>query len=365
MECLAALGLHPGCTIEQARDRYRSLAKVLHPDKNKDPGAEARFLAIKEALLHLEEDPTLLQGSRSITALVRGSHVRMSVSVDAKQLFFGEGVSVVARRKGRCPCCKGTGSTDLSLHPCALCEGEGSISGGIMRLSGSNVCPQCAGAGVSVPAELHCVRCKGSSLLSVVDVVDLQAGPATPDGQVIVIPGKGDDGTYCGTPGDLLVKLHVESSPGLEYRNGRVVLWLDASPAQYVVGDTVSVSLLGEMLKVVVPPLTGRADVAFRGKKLLVRFNLVMPIKVDAEARNYYGRILALEQGKEFVSERNSRRGEDGWAAKPGATRDGHGADTDGVRGAKAHAGAAPRKKRSAPRGRGEGTNKKPPAAKR
>ena len=44
------LGLQKGAKEEQIKKAYRSLAKDLHPDKNKgDPNAEEKFIQVAEA----------------------------------------------------------------------------------------------------------------------------------------------------------------------------------------------------------------------------------------------------------------------------------------------------------------------------
>ena len=55
---LSILGLNPGVTIDQARERYRVLAKKYHPDKGA-PTSD-RFLELRDAMDALEGDTSLL-----------------------------------------------------------------------------------------------------------------------------------------------------------------------------------------------------------------------------------------------------------------------------------------------------------------
>ncbi len=52
-ECYRILGLHPGATERQIKSAYRKLALRYHPDRNSDPGAEAKFGEIHEAYSRL------------------------------------------------------------------------------------------------------------------------------------------------------------------------------------------------------------------------------------------------------------------------------------------------------------------------
>lgn len=294
---LATLGLHPGCSMGEAKDYYRTLAKALHPDKNKAPGAQERFLDIKAAMDELEADPSLLGGSRSVTVRTRGAHIRMAVSVTAKHLYFGEQASAIVKRDGHCITCRGTGSSDLSLHPCPMCKGAGIVAGALMRsMTGDNQCPQCSGSGILVPEKLRCHTCHGTSLSHKVAVLKLPLGPGVIDGHVLQFREQGHAGAFKGDPGDLFVTVRVEPSEGLEYRNGRVHVWVDGTPALYVVGGELKLKILEEELAVSMPPLTGKAEAVFRNAKVLVRLNLVMPLKVSAEERALYARLLHLER---------------------------------------------------------------------
>jgi DnaJ-class molecular chaperone len=121
------------------------------------------------------------------------------------------------------------------------------------------------------------------------------------------MPGKGDSGVYGGTPGNLFVTVKVDPTPGMEFHKDRVTVWVNASPAQFVVGDAFPVAIRGEDITVQMPPLTGRAEVTVLGVKVLVRANVVMPLKIDQAQRELYSRLLFLETGRD-AGQRVSRR---------------------------------------------------------
>ncbi len=54
------LGLSPGASLQEIKRAYRSKAKLYHPDLNKAPDAQERFIEVNEAyefLLHLHTTP--------------------------------------------------------------------------------------------------------------------------------------------------------------------------------------------------------------------------------------------------------------------------------------------------------------------
>lgn len=53
MNAYQTLGLLPGAKPVDIKRAYRKLAQQYHPDKNKDPGAEKKFVLIKEAYEYL------------------------------------------------------------------------------------------------------------------------------------------------------------------------------------------------------------------------------------------------------------------------------------------------------------------------
>ena len=54
-EAYTTLELAEGASPEEAKKKYRELTKKLHPDVNKDPGAEAKFKKINEAYRMCQE----------------------------------------------------------------------------------------------------------------------------------------------------------------------------------------------------------------------------------------------------------------------------------------------------------------------
>ena len=299
------LGLDPGVSLEEARTRYRELAKKFHPDKGEV--SSDRFLAIKEAMTHLEEDQSLLNSSRAdyLPDPQSGKDMWVSATAKVEDAIFRDEIRVLTNPKRKCPNCRGTGAIDQQYHVCHICGGKGRVPGEIMRMAmGTNECPGCAGTGVHIPAGKICHLCKGSSLASYTVTKRIPSGPALMSGGKFnfVFPGEGHNGAYGGAPGDLHISLEMEGTAGLEYVGGKAVLWAEITPAMYVTGCTVTVEILGEKIEATMQPMTGRSDVAFKGKKLQVRATLVIPFKLPKDQMAQYKILRELEK-KQKISE--------------------------------------------------------------
>jgi hypothetical protein len=62
----ALLGVEPGCSREELRAAYRTLARVLHPDRAlDDPAAEARFRQVTEAYAALSSPTSRAEYDRA------------------------------------------------------------------------------------------------------------------------------------------------------------------------------------------------------------------------------------------------------------------------------------------------------------
>ena len=291
------LGLNPGSTIEQARERFRLLAKRYHPDKGTK--SSDRFLEVRDAMNALEGDLSLLYSKGDITPeRTSGSDLWATMSAKVEDMVFSDELSVVVHPKLPCPTCSGTGASDGQYHTCLVCGGKGRIPGDIMRMmAGSNECPGCSGTGVHIPHELQCQFCKGKSVMPHVRMKKIKTGPLLMAGGThkFLYAGEGHAGAYGGKTGDLHIVIKVEGTAGLEFVGGKAVVWVEITPATFVVGGKVSVDILGEMVVGTMQPMTGRSDVVFRGKPVQIRASIVIPLRISKEMQRQYSYLRALE----------------------------------------------------------------------
>ena len=317
---LSVLGLNPGSTLDQARDRYRVLAKKYHPDKG-SPSSE-RFLELRDAMDALEGDPSILHVRDFIPERSSGSDLWVTSVVKVEDIVFRDSISVVVHPKAPCPSCSGTGASDFQYHTCLVCGGKGRIPGDIMRMmAGSNECPGCTGTGVHIPHDLACKLCKGHSVVPSVRMKKIATGPLLMAGgnHKFMYAGEGHSGAYGGKVGDLHLVIKIEGTSGLEFVNGKAVVWVEVTPATFVVGGKVSVEILGEMVVGTMQPMTGRADVLFRGKPVQIRASIVIPLRISKEMQQQYASMRAqeLREGRVgAVVPLQAEKKEEGWSRR-------------------------------------------------
>jgi DnaJ-class molecular chaperone len=154
-EACNLLGIPVGASEEDVKKAFKKKAIEFHPDKNKDPGAEATFKRINEASQYLEKNGTTervnnFSGNFTIDEILRqqmGSvfnmHVNrgqrrqqnnifVTVEVPFATSVLGGNQNISYERTIRCNSCKGTGkvpNTSVDAKDpdtlCASCKGSG------------------------------------------------------------------------------------------------------------------------------------------------------------------------------------------------------------------------------------------------
>ncbi len=252
---------------DEIRRAFQKKARLLHPDVNKEPGAEERFKELSEAYAVLGDpekrkryDAMRLNpfASPYSSSGYPGSYSpgqRPSGFVDFGNFGFGgfssfvnfatnnanqsqnraynpqEGSDVVIEielspeeaRKGckqtvtyehyvSCPECGGSGSQGkVETVECPSCSGRGTIQLDLQDLFGFSVanvtCPECEGTGRVIKNPCH--RCMGSGRVVESTTIDVTIQPHAFDMQKMSFEGKGNAGTNGDRAGDLIIRVSV------------------------------------------------------------------------------------------------------------------------------------------------------------
>jgi molecular chaperone DnaJ len=285
------LGVSKTASADEIRKAYRQLALKYHPDKN--PGnkeAEAKFREIANAyeVLH-DADKRAAYDSRGQEGLddigfhgfnsaedifsafgdvfgdffgqrfygqqarmpQRGHDLAADVTVSFLESVDGAKRTLRLGRDKVCPTCGGSGDKAGSVSAaCSKCGGTGhQMSRGRSHgfVSVSQTCAACGGTGRS-PSAL-CQDCRGQGIVAGRTSIEVKIPKGVGAGQVLRLGGQGAPGLRGGTPGDLLLTVHVPPHPDLK-REG-----LDLHAR---VNVPLTIALLGG--KVEVPTIRGKAS---------------------------------------------------------------------------------------------------------
>jgi curved DNA-binding protein len=237
-----ALGVPRDASADDIRRAYRNLARRLHPDVNKEPGAEDRFKAISEAYEVLRDPekrarydrlganwragPQPPGGGSAENGSDRGSGVR-DVRVD-----FGSGGfddifdDLFGGRTGR--------------------AGRGGFEGFSFR--GGN-------QEAELELTLEEAAAGGRRQLSLGDgrEFEVEIPPGARDGQRIRLSGQGSPGAGGGEPGDLFLRVRLKPHPRFRVQGRDLSVDLAVSPWEAALGADVSVPTLDGRARVKVP----------------------------------------------------------------------------------------------------------------
>lgn len=303
------LGVDRKATLNEIKRAYRKLARKYHPDLNPgDKEAEAKFREIQEAYDVLsdpkkraEYDRTgrvgesFAQGDfdfkvgfegfdfsdfgtspfreffenffrkRDEEVPQKGSDIHYSLTLSFEDSIKGITAPIRVTRKVTCPICRGLGyEKEKGRKICPTCKGTGKshLRHGFMRFTA--VCSTCDGKG-TIP-EVLCFRCNGNGYIESLEDIKVRIPAGVSDGRLRV-PGKGNDGKYGGTPGDLYITVNIQRHPIFRREGNNIYITVDVSVTEAALGAKIEVPTIDGKATMKIPPGTHSGQVfRLRGK---------------------------------------------------------------------------------------------------
>lgn len=265
------LGVQKNSSKEDIKNAYRKLALQYHPDRNKDPGAEEKFKTISEAYAVLSDDEKRKRydtyghvgadeafrgseanfdevfrdigfgGFRDIFEQLlggrrggfgedlfgfggfgrqRGRDIIYDMELSLEDVLRGRKEEVEVPRLSKCTVCSGSGAAPgTKARKCSVCDGQGQTR----RVYNQNrfstfvslePCRTCQGRGQVI--ERPCSNCKGTGRARETKKIKLEIPPGVEEGMAFQLRGEGEMPERGGSPGDLVVRLHVKQHPEFE-----------------------------------------------------------------------------------------------------------------------------------------------------
>ncbi|NMP23002.1 molecular chaperone DnaJ [Sulfobacillus harzensis] len=286
------LGVERGASGEEIKRAFRKLAAKYHPDANPgDSQAEERFKEINEAYQilsdpekrarydqfgHAGADGGFAGGSNfgfdgfgagfggggfgDIFDMFfgaaagqgqrrhgpeRGADLRYDLTVTLEEVANGAEKPIRVVREETCNRCHGNqAEPGTRIETCPDCRGRGEVErisdsflGRIRRIE---TCARCRGTGKVIKEP--CKTCAGRGVVRAEKRLTVKVPPGVDDTTRLRVQGEGAAGRRGGSPGDLIVFIHVAEHP--KFRRDGDDLWLDLPIgfAQAALGAEVTVA---------------------------------------------------------------------------------------------------------------------------
>ncbi len=251
------LGVSRGASADEMKKAFRTLAKELHPDRNRDnPEAEKKFKEVSEAYDTLKDpqkraaydqfghaafegggfggqrggggqgdfasafadvfDDLFGQfggqrgGGRGQAGQMRGADLRYNLSISLEDAFVGKQATIRVPTAVLCDSCNGSGA-EKGAEPenCGTCAGHGKVRAQQGFFTIERTCPSCAGRGQVI--KNPCKTCNGAGRKREERTLNVQIPKGVEDGNRIRLAGEGEAGVMGGPPGDLYIFIDIES----------------------------------------------------------------------------------------------------------------------------------------------------------
>ena len=302
----AVLGVPRDADPAAIRKAFKTLAKELHPDVNKDPAAQDRFKAVTAAyeVLGDEQRRSLYDefGEASLRAgfdanaarawkarggfpaggpgvdpggfggagfgfddlfsglfgrgspearatTTRGADVEARLGVPFIVAVRGGEIGVTVAKPAVCGACGGEGGRDR--RTCPGCNGAGRRAVRQFGLTAMVQCADCGGAGHVLAEE--CGVCGGTGRTREPSLINVKIPAGVDTGQTLRLRAQGGAGHRGGPAGDLLLAIQVAPHPFLRRHGRDLELDLPLTLAEAIGGGTVEVPTPNGRVRVRVP----------------------------------------------------------------------------------------------------------------
>ncbi len=265
------LQVSPNASTEEISTSYKKLAKIIHPDRNRnDPNASEKFQKLNEANEVLSDPEkrrmyddlgkdydkvqqggpggpgadffSMFGGMGGMPGMRQRQeekeNIIMHQTVTLEQLYNEEQIDVCFKQKHMCSPCNGEGTSDGKTAKCDTCKGAGMvvqvIRMGHMIQQIQSPCNSCRGSGKKSNIANKCTTCNGNGFKEkdVKIKIPLKAGLS--EGQQIQIQNQGHhlkDGKS-----DLIIVLNIKPHPVFKRENDNLVVNIELKLFQALFG---------------------------------------------------------------------------------------------------------------------------------
>jgi molecular chaperone DnaJ len=360
------LGVQRGASPDEIKRAYRTKAKELHPDRNKDdPKAESAFKEVNEAYDCLKDDQKkaaydrfghaafeggmgggprgggqgdfasafsdvfedlfgdFMGGGRGggggRQRATRGSDLRYNLRVTLEEAYKGVQKAITVPTAVNCGACNGTGAESGSEpQTCPTCSGMGKVRAQQGFFTVERTCPTCNGAGQIV--KNPCKACRGAGRIEKDRQLSVNIPAGVETGTRIRLGGEGEAGLRGGPAGDLYIFIEVREHALFQRDGVNLYCRIPVSMTTAALGGEVEVPTIdGGRSLVKVPAgaqngkqlrLRAKGMPALRGGgvgDMLIEFAVETPVNLTARQKEILREFDAIEannnpEGSSFFS---------------------------------------------------------------
>lgn len=343
------LGVSKNASAEDIKKAYRKLARQYHPDVNKAPDAEEKFIEVKEAYDVLSDEQKKAaydrfghagvnqQGGmggfdgadfggfgdifdmffggggrrRNPNAPRQGADLQYTMHIDFKEAVFGKSTEISIPKEETCGTCNGSGAKPgTQPETCHVCKGMGEVEvqqqTPFGRIVNRRTCSTCQGKGKII--KVRCVECNGAGRVRKNKKISVNIPAGVDDGSQLRVSGEGEAGFNGGPPGDLYIVLRVKSHEFFDRQGDDIYCEVPINFAQAALGDEIEVPTLEGKVKLKVPAGT-QTGTFFRLKDQgvprlrrsgrgdqHVRVNIVTPKKLTERQKELLREVFEMDQ---------------------------------------------------------------------
>ena len=333
------LELKKGASSDEVKKAFRKLAAKYHPDKK--TGDEDKFKKISEAYSVLGDEKKKAEydayghafngaggnqggwgnaqgfggqgvefdindifenfgdmfGNNAGGREQRGRDISIDLELTFKESIFGSARSVLLTKNNTCSVCQGSGAkSGTEMTSCSTCNGNGKVRETRQSIMGSfttvRACNVCHGAG-KIPKE-KCGSCAGNGVSREQGEIAINVPAGIENGEVVRLTGQGEAITG-GIPGDLYVKLHVQTDQKIKREGSNLISTLPLKITDALLGNTYTVETLDGSVEIKIPAGVQHGELLrIKGKGVpngskrgdfMVKINIEVPQKLSRKAK--------------------------------------------------------------------------------
>ncbi|MDP4001150.1 MAG: molecular chaperone DnaJ [bacterium] len=242
----------------------------------------------------------------------RGVDLELELGISFDEAVFGVTKKISLEKKDTCITCKGSGAEpNTKVITCPKCHGTGQIQIHRRTILGQvasvSVCDECDGSGKI--AEHSCTECSGTGSFRQTKTLEVKIPAGVDDETRIRISNEGEAGYRGSNPGDLYLRLNVQSHSEFKREGQDIYLEIPVSFYQAALGTSIQVPTIDGRVDLKIPAGT-QSGKAFRLKNRgVVKVNgstrgdqyvtvkVVTPAKLTKKEKQLF-KQLAEEKGE-------------------------------------------------------------------